>query len=86
MTIKLVQLQTELLEVRSIVNGGDSPATFYRGWTALRLSCSPGEPGNKRFIADRTVFSGKCPKASLLKVEFELFTVWNEVSIEIESV
>lgn len=28
---KLVQLQTELLEVQSIVNGGDSPTTFYRG-------------------------------------------------------
>ena len=54
----------------------------------LYLDCHipHGEPSNKRFIADRTVFSGKCPKASQLKVEFELFTVWNEVSIEIESV
>lgn len=54
----------------------------------LHLDCHVphGEPGNKRFTADRTVFSGKCPKASLLKGEFELFTVWNEVSIEIESV
>ena len=40
-TLKLMQLQTELLEVLSIVNGGDSPATVYRGWTVLRLSYSP---------------------------------------------
>lgn len=43
-------------------------------------------PGTKRLTANRKVFSGRCPRLSLLKVESELFPVCNELSIEIESV
>lgn len=45
-----------------------------------------GVPGSKRAISNRTMFSGRCTRSPVFKVESELFLVHSEVSIEIETV